>query len=57
MLTLGTKLLTLAVSGNMTATISKQTGLVASAVVVVPPAVSVTLPPPPGTLANKQLTD
>ena len=47
MLTLGTKLLTLAVSGNMSETISRQTGLTTSAVVVVPPAVSVTLPPPP----------
>ena len=41
---LGTKVLTLAVSGNMSSTIAAKTGLTVAKVQVVPPVVTVTLP-------------
>jgi len=46
MLALGTKVFALAVSGNVTTTIAKKTGLTVGAVAVVPPAVTVALPQP-----------
>jgi hypothetical protein len=43
---LGTQVLTLAVSGDMSTRIAADTGFAVAQVQVVPPAVSVTLPPP-----------